>query len=69
LSLAARKLVYETLVQAKFPLPHQTAYFVLGVEVRLRIVGDRGVSFEPGLRGSIDRYDCRHPDRSDFHLA
>ena len=25
--------------------------------------------FEPGLRGSIDRYDCRHPDQRAFHHA
>jgi hypothetical protein len=28
-----------------------------------------GVSFDPGLSGFIDRYDCRHPDHSAFHQA
>ncbi len=45
-----RKPVYETLVKAKVPFPHQMAYFRVGCRVRLRILGDRGVSFEPGLR-------------------
>jgi hypothetical protein len=49
------KPVYETLVKAKVPFPHQTA--------------DRGVSFEPGRRGFIDRYDRRHPDQRAFHHA
>ena len=62
------KAVYETLVKAKVPFPLQTAYFVAG-RVRLRILADRGVSFEPGLRGFIDRYDCRHPDQHAFHHA
>src|SRR6202045_610848 len=43
--------------------------FRVGCRVRWRILGDRGVSFEPGLRGFIDRYDCRHPDHRDFHPA
>ena len=47
------KPVYETLVQANVPFPHQTAYFVAGVS-SWRIPGDHGVSFEPGLRGFID---------------
>jgi hypothetical protein len=37
--------------------------------VRLRILGDRRVSFEPGLRGFNDRYDCGHADQRGFHLA
>ena len=56
------KPVYETLVQAKVPFPRPTAYFVVGCGVRLRIPGDRRISFEPGQRRSIDRYDSRDPD-------
>ena len=63
------KPVYDTLVQAKIPFPRQTAYFVSGVEFVGGSLADRGVSFEPGLRGSIDRYDCRHPDHCRLHLA
>jgi hypothetical protein len=29
----------------------------------LRIPRDRGVFFESGLRGFVDRYDRRHPDQ------
>jgi putative oxidoreductase len=39
------KPVYDTLVQAKIPFPHFTAYFVSAVEFFLRIVGGRGVFF------------------------
>ena len=63
------KPVYETLVQAKVPFPHQMAYFVSGVEFVCGILGDRGVPFERGQRGFIDRYDCRYPDQRTFHLA
>ena len=63
------KPVYETLVKAKVPFPRPDGLFRGGCRVRLRIVADRGVSFEPGLRGFIDRYDCRDPDRIDFHNA
>jgi len=63
------KPVYDTLVKAKIPFPRQTAYFRDGCRVRLRILADRGVSFEPGLRGSIDRYDGRHLDQRGFHPA
>ena len=63
------KPVYETLVKAKVPFPHQMAYFVSGVEFVGGSLADRGVSFEPGLRGFIDRYDCRHPDQRAFHHA
>ena len=63
------KPVYDTLVKAKIPFPRQTAYFVSSCRVHLRIPGDRGVSFEPGLRSFNDRYDCRHPDQRGFHLA
>ena len=42
------KPVYDTLVAAKIPFPRQTAYFVAGVEFVMRILADRGVSFEPG---------------------
>ena len=63
------KPVYDTLVKAKVPFPRQTGLFRRGCRVRLRVLVDRGVSFERSLRGFIDRYDCRHPDQRDFHLA
>ena len=63
------KPIYDTLVKAKVPFPQPDGLFRGGCRVRLRILADRGVSFEPGLRGFIDRYDCRHPDRSAFHPA
>ena len=63
------KPVYDTLVKAKVPFPQQTAYFVSGVEFVGGSLADRGASFEPGLRGAIDRYDCRHADQRAFHLA
>jgi putative oxidoreductase len=63
------KPVYETLVKAKVPFPHLTAYFVSGVEFVAGSLFDRGASFEPGLRGFIGRYDCRRPDQRAFHHA
>ena len=30
---------------------------------------DRRASFDPGLCGINDRYDCRHPDQRGFHSA
>ena len=63
------KPVYDTLVKAKVPFPQPDGLFRVGCRVRWRILGDRGVSFEPGLRGFIDRYDCRHPDQRGFHTA
>ena len=49
----SRQTMYETLVEAKVPFPHLMAYFRVGCRVRWRILPDRGVSFEPGLRGFI----------------
>ena len=63
------KPVYDTLVKAKVPFPRQTAYFVAGVEFVCGSLVTRGVSFEPGLPGFIDRYDCRHPDQHACHRA
>jgi hypothetical protein len=63
------KPVYDTLVQSKVPFPPPDGLFRLGCRARLRIPGGCGVSFEPGRRGFIDRYDCRHPDQRDFHVA
>jgi putative oxidoreductase len=63
------KPVYDTLVKAKVPFPHQTAYFVSGVEFVCGSLVAVGVSLEPGERGSIDRHDCRHPDQRDLHLT
>ena len=63
------KPVYDTLVKAKVPFPRQTAYFVASVEFVCGSLVAAGVSFEPGLRGFIDRYDCRHPDQRGFHPA
>jgi len=37
--------------------------------VPLRILDGRGFSFEPGLRGLTDRYDCRHLDQCAFDPA
>ena len=62
------KPVYETLVTAKVPFPHLMTYFVSGVEFvggSLLAVG----FFEPGLRGFIGRYACRHPDHQAFRHA
>jgi len=39
---------------AKFPFPLPDGLFRGGCRVRLRILADRGVSFEPGLRRVID---------------
>jgi putative oxidoreductase len=61
--------VYETLVKANVPFPRQTAYFVSGVEFVCGSLLIVGFFFEPGLRGFIDRYDCRHPDQRAFHHA
>src|ERR1700683_3546987 len=33
------------------------------------MLAGRGVSFEPGLRGVIGRYACRHPDHQAFRHA
>ena len=63
------KPVYETLVKANVPFPHQTAYFRVGCGVRCRILADPGVSFERSLRGFIDRYDRRHLDQRGLHPA
>ena len=63
------KPVYDTLVKAKAPFPRQTGLFRGGCRVRLRVLVDRGVSFERSLRGFIDRYDSRHPDERGFHPA
>ena len=59
----SRQTMYETLVEAKVPFPPSDGLFRVGCRVRWRILADRGVSFEPGRRGFIDRYDCRHPDQ------
>ena len=61
--------MYETLVKAKVPFPQHDDLFRVGCRVRWRILADRGLSFERGLRGFIDRYDCRHPDHQAFRHA
>jgi putative oxidoreductase len=50
------KPVYDTLVKAKVPFPRRRL-ISWRVSSSLRILADRGVSFEPGQRGFIDRYD------------
>ena len=62
------KPVYERSLRPKSRFPDY-GLFRGGCRVRLRILGDRGASFEPGLRGFIDRYDCGHADQRGFHLA
>jgi len=55
------KTIYETLVKAKVPFPHQMAYFVSSVE----FVGSLltvGFLSSPACVAFIDRYDCCHPD-------
>ena len=63
------KPVYETLVKANVPLPHQTAYFVSGVEFVCGSLLAVGLFQQRGLRRFIDRHDCRHPDQRAFHTA
>ena len=49
---------------------HQNcARFFRSVSPSRRVLADLGVCFEPSLRGFIDRYEYRHPDRGDFHRA
>ncbi len=61
------KPVFDTLVKAKVPFPQPDGLFRVGCRVRLRILGDAGVSFESRLCGFIGRYDCRGPDQRAFH--
>jgi putative oxidoreductase len=76
LSPGGTKPVYETLVRANLPFPRQTAYFVAGVEFVGGSLVTMGFSFEPCLRGFIDRYDRRIATLTnaistlpkDFHL-
>ena len=49
-----------------FAISGANKLFVAGAT---QILVDRGVSFEPGLRGFIGRYACRHPDHQAFRHA
>jgi len=59
------KPVYDTLVQAKIPFPHFTAYFVSAVEFSCGLLVTVGLLSSFGF---IDRYDCRHANQRGFHL-
>jgi putative oxidoreductase len=61
--------MYETLVKADVPFPHLMTYFVSGVEFRWRGLAGSGVSLEPGRRGFISRYGCRHSDHQALRYA
>ena len=68
LSPAARNLFTKRSLRpmSRFPVRRLIR---IGRRVRLRILADRGISFESRRRGFIDRYDCRHPDQRAFHDA
>ena len=63
------KTMYETLVAAKIPFPRQMASFVSGVEFIGGFLLALGLLSTPGLRGFINRHDCRHPDEHAFRHA
>ena len=57
-------------VKAKRPVPPPDGLFRVKRRVRLRILADRGVSFEPeACVDFIDRHDCRCLDQRGFHHA
>ena len=65
----SRQTMYETLVKAKVSASSPDDLFRVWCRVRWWILAGRGVSFEHGLRGSIGRYTCRHPDHEAFRHA
>ena len=63
------KPVYETLVKANVPFPHQTAYFVSGVEFVAGSLLTVGFLSTAACLALLIDMTCCNPDQRAFHHA